>query len=743
MRTVLTSILIAMLVTLNAFAASTYTTDVYLEKPGYGDTNWHTPTNSNWDLMNDLVCKGNVVTVDASYGTNTRTNLTDHGQPYLTITAAIAAPPVSGDVVLVYPGDYSGESAVTVPSGVVLVSLGATLPTISSGNYLSFEIDGDIATDGDWLGEYQDDSVNDDDIDFGTSTDQVSAVDLPIASMNFAASNVEDALEENLTAIENLEDGDADLLIVSSDARTGAYTTIPLALAAADDGDVILLMPGTYTLTTQLDLTSNQVSIRGVDREQSIISWLNMDKDTDGDDALANISRAILIGNGVTISNLTINIAASDITTPYFWSAIGVGSTTDDAACTVTDVDINVLQAATTGFASGILLGDAAAGATNNVQLNVHRCHIRVTGAFWGIGVQLHSPNTASVDCVVTVTDCEIHVSGDQRAEGIHGCGTDNQLIFKNNRIWSTQGGIDFDVLDDDDIKVSVCDGNVIYTAPDGTANGGSSIDYFGIAVGQGIGNRITNNTIDVDISGSDQAQDGAGIRLGYTSGTAAGGNYIANNLITMTSRTDRCCTGVMKHDGAATDYVMNNQFIFAAAGESATFDNDDQGIEYANISTVGQDDFKIGAGSTGVMSFAGDQDIDGEIEGDKLLLEFGHATRTTSQWLKVGGQITSSTTIGYAMPRAGSIVSVSCMFYVYSHSDTGTLRADIYHEGVVDYATGNESIAADGTYSVQIDQARGVDTFAAGDIISCQAVKVGGTFTYHPFVVVEVVFDD
>lgn len=69
----------------------------------------------------------------AKNGTDTRTGLDPHdiGNPFLTVTAAQTAAS-SGDTIVVFPGDYSGETALAGKDGVYYYGLdGATLPAFN------------------------------------------------------------------------------------------------------------------------------------------------------------------------------------------------------------------------------------------------------------------------------------------------------------------------------------------------------------------------------------------------------------------------------------------------------------------------------------------------------------------------------------------------------------------------------------------------------------------------------------
>lgn len=88
--------------------------------------------------------RGNLVFVDADYGSDSSGEAYRADKPYLTCTAALAAAS-SGDLIVVRPGDYSGESALAGADGVNWLFLdGATSPSFNVSGAFTFTIDGDV-----------------------------------------------------------------------------------------------------------------------------------------------------------------------------------------------------------------------------------------------------------------------------------------------------------------------------------------------------------------------------------------------------------------------------------------------------------------------------------------------------------------------------------------------------------------------------------------------------------------------
>jgi len=88
--------------------------------------------------------RGNLIFVDAVNGSDSTGTAGRADLPFLTCTAALAAAS-SGDLIVVRPGDYSGESALAGADGVNWLFLdGATSPSFNVSGAFTFTIDGDV-----------------------------------------------------------------------------------------------------------------------------------------------------------------------------------------------------------------------------------------------------------------------------------------------------------------------------------------------------------------------------------------------------------------------------------------------------------------------------------------------------------------------------------------------------------------------------------------------------------------------
>jgi hypothetical protein len=156
---------------------------------------------------------------------------------------------------------------------------------------------------------------------------------------------------------------------------------------------------------------------------------------------------------------------------------------------------------------------------------------------------------------------------------------------------------------------------------------------------------------------------------------------------------------------------------------------------------------------SAGAVDIPGDLVVDGEVQGSRCLLVFGDTDNRTSDSYHITegpGRDRHTNAIsphGYTMPRAGSIVGISMSNNITVHSVDSTIQAWVYKndntggDGV--FGTGDVTIDGTGVFKGQATQARGTDTFSAGDTITTRIEKAGGTFTIaESNVIVEVQFD-
>lgn len=122
--------------------------------------------------------------------------------------------------------------------------------------------------------------------------------------------------------------------------------------------------------------------------------------------------------------------------------------------------------------------------------------------------------------------------------------------------------------------------------------------------------------------------------------------------------------------------------------------------------------------------TISGDLTVEGEMKGSRMSIEGGNSsTNSPGQilFMKIGSTLmdTSPNNIGIVMRRAGSIVGVSLLVRVTTLEAGSTAKACVYKGTALVLESATISGASTGVKTAQTTQARGVDTFVAGNIIS------------------------
>ena len=187
-----------------------------------------------------------------------------------------------------------------------------------------------------------------------------------------------------------------------------------------------------------------------------------------------------------------------------------------------------------------------------------------------------------------------------------------------------------------------------------------------------------------------------------------------------------------------------NRRTINLRAGSVAT-----KGIFISNAGLVGMGTVTPPELLTveGNISGSGDLKIDGEIKGQRSIFTFGDVTsRSADVYLQTTTGVLTSATQGYYMHRAGSIVGISANFDVTTNSGGGgdALFFDARIDGsTVFRAQWLASGEGTGVKNASNTQARGTDTFSAGDILSAFVDETGTHVWEDVIMYIEVVFDD
>ena len=141
---------------------------------------------------------------------------------------------------------------------------------------------------------------------------------------------------------------------------------------------------------------------------------------------------------------------------------------------------------------------------------------------------------------------------------------------------------------------------------------------------------------------------------------------------------------------------------------------------------------------------------VDGEIKGTRLVFNFGTAAASsTSFYMKTVNGVGMSSDLGYAMHRPGSIVGVSARFQCTNYTHTEGWSVVVCKNGAEVFNTfPGVSVTSDTSpayYSTYDTQARGTDTFVAGDLIQVKMNPTIGSRAEIDNVIgyFEVIFDD
>ena len=308
-----------------------------------------------------------------------------------------------------FPVTLSGKEAEGVPTGKI--ENFASIEGISSRNLVDKTADEDIS--GQW------DFLNDMYIDG----------DLTISG-----------ILNPLGGIKGLGKGNT----VTVAKKGGDYQTIQEAVNAAVSGDVILIYPGTYTLSENLDV-DHAVSIVGIDREKCIIERNNVVVGALGyTDGVVNC----LVANTV-LMNLTIKNTGSDNgtnTTPAVICSAGacfinncriMGNGGRDIFCILNTANVECINVETVQYNISSVAGHPI-WVANSGALRYYDSRVTVLGP--GAGIQLNTTG----DCTFynVMFDCPLYAidscaCGDLK---IHHCGVRTGAIisFFNSAVYSS-----------------------------------------------------------------------------------------------------------------------------------------------------------------------------------------------------------------------------------------------------------------------------------------------------------------
>lgn len=185
----------------------------------------------------------------------------------------------------------------------------------------------------------------------------------------------------------------------------------------------------------------------------------------------------------------------------------------------------------------------------------------------------------------------------------------------------------------------------------------------------------------------------------------------------------------LLASDGTSNTQSTGRLVLGAGSDAEIYYDGTDLRV---NPDLVGSGDFKID----------GNENITGEAKGQRMVLLCGlSGSIVAGAYLNSSG-VASTSTKGFRMPRAGSIVGISLQTSINTFVSSGNATAQARVNGSSVFTT-TVAISADGDFGGQSTQARGTDTFSAGDIINAFVnIDSGSYIVAAPIVVIEVQFD-
>ena len=148
-------------------------------------------------------------------------------------------------------------------------------------------------------------------------------------------------------------------------------------------------------------------------------------------------------------------------------------------------------------------------------------------------------------------------------------------------------------------------------------------------------------------------------------------------------------------------------------------------------------------------LKVGGSLTVRGNLKGTRAYFGGGNASAMTSTgYLKSFNGLTMSSTIGYRMLRDGSVTGVSANYNITDAGTDGIIRIRVFKDGSSVFHASNTSISGTGMNSISATQARYVDVFSAGNIMSLNveiAVESGSDYPAVDDIIAyfEVVFND
>ena len=145
----------------------------------------------------------------------------------------------------------------------------------------------------------------------------------------------------------------------------------------------------------------------------------------------------------------------------------------------------------------------------------------------------------------------------------------------------------------------------------------------------------------------------------------------------------------------------------------------DDLNLRSTSNATKGQVIVGDAAGNVDISGAGFTTNVKGELAGCRHVIGAGRSGNiTASEYLRGFNGLVMSAAVGWPMMRAGSVTGVAACCTVTAETTPGTVTFEVRKNGTAIYSV-ELTISGTGDYEAHATQARDVDTFAAGDILS------------------------
>jgi hypothetical protein len=221
-----------------------------------------------------------------------------------------------------------------------------------------------------------------------------------------------------------------------------------------------------------------------------------------------------------------------------------------------------------------------------------------------------------------------------------------------------------------------------------------------------------------------------------------------ADDSAYLTMKGDGTAAGAQDAKGGTIRFLVGDNDLLAGYLQGAVKNGggtfivfDDEILDTSNFQTTAAIQFST---DTGNFKIKGDLTIGDQIKGARCLLGMGEALAyTASRYLDFYNGQQATGTLGYRMPRAGSIVGASVTCKCTGHVSDAVWNIEVHKNGTVVFPSASATIAGTGDKKWGSTQARGTDTFVAGDVLSLYMNEVSGDVSLSDTcAIMELVFD-